>query len=125
MGGTMLDFTETPIIENMTTVSLKPFLNGTWKDDNHKYRKYVSSGLSNWRMVVQQINTTTTWKFICCQGQCPGRKFSEKNGLVQLLFNIKEDLYEENNLEDSYPTVVDEMKPLLPPNFCVPGNYTL
>eukprot|EP01083_Nonionella_stella_P235546 828144_1 len=110
LAATVLDYSQTPMIENMTSVSLKSFLNGTWSDKDNKYRKYVSSGLDNWRMVVEQINATTTWKYICCQGQCPGRNFKEQNGLVQLLFNVVGDLYEQNNLADVYPNIVKKMK---------------
>ena len=74
-------------------------------------------------MAVQQVNASTTWKYVCCQGQCPGRSFPEKDGLVQLLFNVAQDLYEQNNLAEEYPSVVDGMRPLLPPGFCVPGEY--
>ena len=68
LAATILDYAQTSMISNMTSVSLKPFLNGTWTNDKNKYRDYVSSGLANWRMVIQDINITTTWKFICCQG---------------------------------------------------------
>merc|ERR1719362_949693 len=104
----------------MTTISLRPFLNGTWNDNKNEYRNYVSSGLGNWRMVVQDVNETTTWKYICCQGQCPARTFNEKDGLVQLLFNIADDMYEENNIINQYPEITQQMKTLLPPKFCVP-----
>eukprot|EP01084_Bolivina_argentea_P211418 359656_1 len=124
MAGTFLDYSKAKRAENMTTVSLRSFLNGTWSDEINEYRKYVSSGLKNWRMVVQDVNDTVTWKFICCQSQCPARNFTEKNGLVKLLFNIVDDLYEENNIIDQYPDVKKQMEKLLPPEFCVAGNYT-
>ena len=56
------------------------------------------------------------------QGQCPGRNFKEQNGLTQLLFNVFDDLYEENNLADTYPDIVNNMKQLLPEGFCVSKN---
>eukprot|EP01084_Bolivina_argentea_P024694 45971_1 len=126
LAGTFLDFTETQIPKslNMTTRSLRSFLNGTWNDNNNEYRKYVSSGINNWRMVVQQINHTTIWKYVCCHSQCPGRQFNEKYGLVQLLFNIIGDTYEQNNVIKLYPDIGEQMKTLLPPKFCVPGNYS-
>ncbi len=34
IAGTVLDYTDTELIEGMTTKSLRPFLNGTW-NDNH------------------------------------------------------------------------------------------
>ena len=124
LAGTILDYAGAEMVVNMTSVSLKGFLNGTWSDKDNGYRDYVSSGLNNWRMVVQQVNATTTWKYICCQGQCPGRTFQEKNGLVELLFNVEKDLYEQDNLVELYPAVADQLKELLPSNFCVSGDYT-
>jgi arylsulfatase A-like enzyme len=127
LAATFLDFSQTAIAPslNITSMSLRPFLNGSWTDAQHsEYRSYVSSGLNNWRMVVQQVNDTVTWKYVCCQGQCPARKFDEVHGLVQLLFNIKQDLYEEKNIIAQYPTVANSMKEWLPTGFCVPGDYT-
>jgi len=119
LAGTFLDYTGSQMEEEMTTMSLRPFLNGTWNDEVNMYRDYVSSGLHKWRAVIQDINETVTWKFICCKGQCPGRSFKAKNGFVQLLFNIKKDLYEENDLFANHQDVADEMRELLPSGFCV------
>ena len=44
LAATFLDFGDTPLTGNMTSVSLKPFLNGTWSDASNAYREFVSSG---------------------------------------------------------------------------------
>ena len=38
MAGTFLDYTETPLVDGMTTRSLRNFLNGTWTDKDNGYR---------------------------------------------------------------------------------------
>jgi len=124
LAATFLDYSRAKSIQNMTSVSLRPWLNGTWSDKENDYRKYVLSGLGNWRMIVQYYNESATFKFVCCQGQCPGRAFEERNGLVQLLFNVKQDLYEETDIMDANQDIALAMRKLLTPNFCVPGNYT-
>merc|ERR1711902_48339 len=126
MAGTFLDYTETKANDDMTARSLRGFLNGTWSDGDNGYREYVSSGLAAWRMVVADVNETVTWKIVCCQNSCPGRNFNneKKDGLIQLLFNVKDDMYEEHNVAKIYPDVVEEMLPLLPTGFCVPNDYS-
>ena len=66
-------------------------------------------------------------EIVCCKQNCPGRDFKqdEKDGLIQLLFNVVDDLYEENNLASMYPDVVNDMKPLLPEGFCVSNKQSL
>lgn len=60
--------------KGMTTQSLRCLLDGTCvTHPEGQYRDYVSSGLGVWREVVQQINSSITYKFICCRGSCPGR----------------------------------------------------
>ena len=44
------------IPNDMTSVSLKPFLDGTWTDNKNEYRSHVVSGLKTWRMAIQQTN---------------------------------------------------------------------
>ena len=118
--GTFLDYAETPKAMNMTSQSLRSFLNGTWNDDNNEYREFVSSGLSTWRMVVQPFNATVTWKFICCERDCPGRSFANAtaHGYTKLLFNLVEDPNELNNVAALYPGETHHLQKLLPPNFC-------
>lgn len=115
IAGTVLDFGGTQPLANMTTVSLRSLMSsystgserkteGTNEDNTMpkientialpNYRSYVSSGLGNWRMVVQStvymnfslsgtedsneniFHTTdnaTIYKLICCKGPCPGQ----------------------------------------------------
>eukprot|EP01083_Nonionella_stella_P031405 86006_1 len=126
MAGTFLDYSNTKMNADMNTVSLRSFMNGSWTDRYNEYRSYVSSGLGSWRMVVQDVNTSVTWKFVCCQYSCPGRDFEKnrKDGLIQLLFNVAQDLYEQNDVAALHPTVVSRLRSLLPHNFCMPGNYS-
>ena len=44
---------------------------------------------------------------------------------IQLLFNVKEDLYELNNLIEDHPDVADRMRQYMPSDFCVPKNGTI
>merc|ERR1712130_117559 len=118
LAGTFLDYAGSQMEEEMTTVSLRPFLNGTWDDDQNEYREYVSSGLHKWRAVIQDINDTVTWKLICCKGQCGDRKFKEVDDVVELLFNVKEDLHEKKNVIAHHHDVRNRMSKLLPPGFC-------
>ena len=122
IAGTVLDYANTKKLNNMTTMSLKPFLDGIWNDNNHEYRKYVSSGLGHWRMVIVDYNSSVTWKYIYCKTKCPSRNFEAKknlkNNLSELLFNIKQDMYELINVADQYPNIAKQLKSLLPPNFC-------
>mmetsp|Transcript_72703 Transcript_72703/g.116016 ORF Transcript_72703/g.116016 Transcript_72703/m.116016 type:complete len:487 (-) Transcript_72703:57-1517(-) len=120
LAGTFLDYSNTATLANMTTQSLRKFLNGTWSDESNEYRSYVSSGLSNFRLVVQPVNATVTWKYICCQHQCPGRSFanSTHNGYTKLLFNLVDDPYEWNNVAHDNPHTVHDLQQLLPPGFC-------
>eukprot|EP01083_Nonionella_stella_P065903 173081_1 len=120
LAGTFLDYTNTEVNTDMSTVSLRSFLNGSWTNAQNEYRDYVLSGLGDWRMVVTDINASVTWKFVCCKKACPERYFDveSKDGLVQLLFNIAHDLYEETNVAHMYPLVVKEMRSLIPLHFC-------
>merc|ERR1719474_212207 len=122
LAGTFLDYAEAEKAEVMTTESLRPFLEGTWSDEEHEYREYVSSGLNGWRAIIQQESATVTWKFICCQGQCADRHFGAAGStqMVELLFNVKEDLYEMNNLIDDHGEVADRMRAYMKEDFCVP-----
>lgn len=84
-------------------------------------------------MVVQAENATATnlnalrengspspiWKFICCRGSCPGAATTvpnkpDKNGWVQLLFDVAADPFEMSDVLQDHPDVVAQLKPLLP-----------
>eukprot|EP01084_Bolivina_argentea_P046451 85561_1 len=133
LAATFLDITGSkipPKSNNFSSISLNRFLNGTWSDNNNGYRKYVYSGLTNWRTVIQKINDTITWKYICCQDVCPGNRNStttKYKNVYQALYNLQNDLYEENNLAKMYPDVMDYMnKTYLPSGFCNEnGNYNV
>ena len=106
----------------MDSISLIPFLNGTWDDNYNKYnRKYYSSGLGEWRLVIKEINSNI-WKLICCRKQCNNPRYSTALKTIDhqyiLLFNVKYDLYEQTNLVDKYPEVINEMRQYLPKGFC-------
>lgn len=71
--GTFLELAGAEKAENMTTQSMLPLLsNGTGG------RTYVRSGLAgrgpggtvDWRMVVKQMNATSTMKLVCCPTGC-------------------------------------------------------
>ena len=49
-----------------------------------EYRSFVSSGLSNFRMVVKVINNTQ-FKYICCLGKCAALFFVHATSPAVLL----------------------------------------
>ena len=59
IAGTVLDFAEIEALAEMTTVSLRPFLNGSWTDERNEYRAFISSGLSQkdnlWRKDILPV----------------------------------------------------------------------
>jgi hypothetical protein len=96
--GTFLDVAGAKATANMTTQSMWPFLSGNGEADEGT-RDFISSGLGsetfmgehdneavsskrrphpppggrfNWRMVVKQMNATSTLKLICCPTGCNG-----------------------------------------------------
>jgi hypothetical protein len=72
IAGTILDMAGAKPVANMTTRS---FLNVLLGAPPSAYaRPFVSSGLANWRMVVQAPadGSGRMWKYICCRGACPG-----------------------------------------------------
>ena len=132
LAGTFLDYSESKIPENetnvITTKSLRDVLEGRVRYN----RNYVLSGFNwgnegeataqgSWRAAIQRENTTlwTTWKFVCCSISCPGRDFSTKQGnWTYSLFNLTNDIYEQENLANDKPMVIQRMKKLLPAGFC-------
>lgn len=93
MAGTFMDYARAKPAAGMTTQSLRPLLEGTANAEGG-YRVFVSSGLANFRMVVQQQANGTQYKYICCKGPCPnapstfptpkdGRSFVE--GLIDIV----------------------------------------
>ena len=120
LAGTFLDYANTQKVTNMTTQSLRPFMNGTWSDKNNEYREYVSSGLDNFRLVVKPINDSAVYKYVCCQHECPGRQFpnATHEGWTKLLFNLADDPYEISNIAQEYPQITMQLEQLLPTGFC-------
>eukprot|EP01083_Nonionella_stella_P121205 364099_1 len=117
MAATFLDYANTKLNSDMTIVSLRPFLDGAWTDQQNEYRNHVLSGYRHWRMVVQHVNASVIWKFICCQGKCRGEGTREL-AKYNLLFNVVEDLYEEHNVGELYPDIMNQLRSLIPRNFC-------
>jgi Sulfatase len=72
--GTFLDMAQTVPNPDMTTKSLRPILSG---EGGESVREYVSSGLNNWRLVIQEIDHRT-YKLICCRGSCHEPKKMER-----------------------------------------------
>merc|ERR1719189_1514278 len=81
LAGTFLDYADVPLEPTMTTISLRPFLEGTWTDDDHEYRDYVKSGYNKWKAVIQNINETVIWKFICCENNKCGPQSRDLNDI--------------------------------------------
>jgi arylsulfatase A-like enzyme len=89
--GTFLDYAGAEFAENMTTQSMRPLISSI-KSEQGQGRSYVRSGLGsesfvgelheneandagppgqmNWRMVVKQMNASSTLKLICCPSGC-------------------------------------------------------
>jgi hypothetical protein len=85
------------------------------------YRDHVSSGLSNFRLVVQQMADGTTYKYICCHGECPNPPSTappvEKSGWMQMLLKPEADPFDMHDLAPAMPDVVEKMRALLPPKY--------
>ena len=104
----------------MTTRSFRPFLEGK-SNAAELYRPFVSSGLANFRLVVQELNGTQ-WKYICCQGQCPNRPSTAPNatnaaGFIEMLIDIIADPYDMASKHIERRDVVDILRPLLPADY--------
>ena len=98
LAATFLDFGRAEKPEGMSSVSLRPLMSSS--NENNDYdRPYISSGLDNWRMVVE---SETNLKFVCCKGKCPGVPKNapdvDQNGWQQVLYNVSSDPYDMNPL---------------------------
>eukprot|EP01084_Bolivina_argentea_P029560 54887_1 len=119
LSATFLELTNSNKSNSMTTVSLKPFLNGIWNDNNNMYRDYIISGYNPWKLIIKTIDEIV-WKYICCspKEKCGNQRFkyySYHNGSnINLLFDITNDLYELNNVANENPDIVKTMNKLLP-----------
>ena len=120
MSGTFLDYAGVKLAENMTTVSLRPMLEG--KTD---YKDVISSGLDNWRMVVKEDTaddgvTKGSFKYICCKEKCPGLPStgpSPVNGWTEMLINVSEDLFDMHDLAPANPKLSASLRALLPDHY--------
>jgi hypothetical protein len=147
MGGTFLDYAGADPVVGMSTRSLRPLLEAAGgggggggggsvgsADANTSaavaaYRGFVSSGLANFRLVVQAhpavggaAGETTQYKYICCQGACPNAPSTapqpkEKGDFVEMLIDPVADPYDMHDLapDAAYASVVAQMRVLLPP----------
>jgi len=119
MAGTFMDYAGAKPAPGMTTRSLRPLLEGQPASTTN-YRTFVSSGLSNFRMVVREMNSTT-FKYICCQGECPNPPSTAPNvsatGWMQMLIDVVADPYDMHDLAPTHQQVVSELRPLLPPAY--------
>lgn len=115
LAGTFLDYAGAELAKGMTTRSFRSVLEGS----ETSVRPFVASGLDDWRMAVQEHNGTW-FKFICCKGGCPGAPSNvpkPTDGWTQLLYNIKKDRFDMEELSANHPDVVEAMRPLLPASF--------
>lgn len=118
MAGTFMDFAGTNPAAGMSTRSLRPLLEGKGAQEGN-YRDFVSSGLSNFRLVVQQQDDGTQYKYICCKGACPSApstapKPTSPSAYVEMLIDIVQDPYDMHDLAPSKRDVVKKMRALLP-----------
>lgn len=85
--GTFLDLADAQLATNMTTRSMLPLLSTQNEMQKGLTREFIRSGLGgetfvgdivnemswgevNWRMVVKQMNSTSTLKLVCCPTGC-------------------------------------------------------
>ena len=118
MAGTFMDYASAAPAPGMTTRSFRSLLEGH-AGSAQTYRSFVSSGLANFRLVVQQINGTQ-WKYICCSGACPNPPSTApapatNTSFVEMLIDIVHDPYDMHDQAPARRDVVDMMRPLLPP----------
>lgn len=98
----------------MSAQSLRQTLEG-WASSN---RGSIASGLTKWRLVVEQHNSSW-FKFICCQGKCKGAPSSAPDVVSghQLLYDVQSDPFDMHDLSLEYPEVVAKMRQHLPDSF--------
>jgi hypothetical protein len=119
LAATFLDFGHAEKPKTMSSVSLRPLMQKEIISQQEYNRPYVSSGLDNWRMVVE---SDTNLKFICCKGTCPGAPKNvpdvDTNGWQQVLYNVSSDPFDMNPLTStSYLSVMSRLRAQLPASF--------
>ncbi len=88
LAATFLDFANTDPIPESESISIRPVLEG----QNNKHRKYVTSGLNNWKMIYNG-----RYKLVVGADESP------------LLYDLQNDPNECENIAGNYPDIVDEM----------------
>mmetsp|Transcript_59788 Transcript_59788/g.142315 ORF Transcript_59788/g.142315 Transcript_59788/m.142315 type:complete len:567 (-) Transcript_59788:177-1877(-) len=125
LGGTLLDFAGVEPAKGMTTVSLRPLIEGT-ANNSAGYRPFVSSGLSTFRVVIQEIEGVS-YKYICCLGECPGKPTTAPpvapSGWMEMLIDVKADPFDMHDLSKRHRKVVKSMRKLLPTHGYNNNNY--
>ena len=119
MSGTFIDYANAELSLGMTTVSFRSLLE---KKDitSTNYRTFISSGLSNFRMVVwENPADQRQWKYICCKGKCPGSPSTAPtpkkiNGFVEMLIDIVKDPYDMNDVSMENQQIVHLLRTWLP-----------
>jgi arylsulfatase A-like enzyme len=81
LAGTFLDWSGATPGVNMTTRSLRPFLQ-PGAVSPVAYRGFVSSSLAAWRAVLQSAADGAIYKLICCRGACPGQPTNATAGAL-------------------------------------------
>merc|ERR1712039_4852 len=98
-----------------TTVSMRSLLEAN--SSATPYRDHISSGLSNFRVVIKEIGGVS-YKYICCKGQCPNPPSTapavSKSGWMHMLIDVKADPFDMKDLSASKPDVVASLQALLP-----------
>jgi arylsulfatase A-like enzyme len=92
LSATMLDYAGAEPLRGMDARSLRPVLRG----DRREHRKYVTSGLRDWRLVFD------------------GRHKVVRDGERTMLFDLEQDPHEDTDIASDRPGVVDDMSVLLP-----------
>jgi len=101
---TFLDYAGIPIPKNMDSRSLRPFLEGR----SDLPRTHATSSLGDWSLVFDG-----RYKLIVNR---PKEKKSKKKSSMELvLYDLKTDPVEINNILEQCPDIVERLKPLLPP----------
>lgn len=115
--GTFLDLAGVAKTGPMTVESLVPvLLDGTATPK----RPFISSGLDTWRLVVKETHGSS-YKLICCEGNCPGKpknvpSLDNGQNWQILLYNTKEDPYDTAPLDNQ--EIRDELLQHLPETWC-------
>ena len=125
-----MDYAGAAPAPGMTTRSLRPLL-AQGDAAAAQYRPFVSSGLANFRLVVQRDAASgTQYKYICCQGPCPNAPSTAPaprtpDAFVEMLIDVVSDPFDMHDLAPTKRDVVGRMRQLLPPAYaegCAKAN---